>query len=400
MTSLILTLALLIPAAVPAPALEAPEGLDATATVAWETSVRSLLEEFDGWLTDPAAYGRRVDEQCRRFPEGDLFPFTFPALAYGQLALRDPGYGAHARAQMATLLDLAIPRVVRRMKARKGRLQSLGSYGGQAVYLCQLGLALGMWRMIGGDDRYEADHRHLADLIREALIARHGRPLDSFPGVIFPFDTIPCLVFLAQRDRQDSAEAGREPVERHRLWIRDHGTDPDTNLPVSRVDPGTFAPVEVPRGCDLSLRIPLVAQLDGVRAKDLWTRYTARYWLERWLVKGLAEWPDGGRRFEDMDSGPILLGVGLAASSLGVGAAIMAGDLPRLTTLLGYMARIRGLLADAAPAGSDGATVWIGGMIPTQQGYITGFLYGDAALFLSLTWTDWGLGTAQGARSP
>ena len=116
-----------------------------------------------------------------------------------------------------------------------------------------------------------------------------------------------------------------------------------------------------------------------------------RYWLERWLVKGLAEWPGGRKGFEDLDSGPILMGVGLAASSLGLGAAIMAGDSARLTTLLGYMARIRGLLAGAAPAGSDGATVWIGGMIPTQQGYVTGFLYGDAALFLSLTWTDWGL---------
>ncbi len=108
-------------------------------------------------------------------------------------------------------------------------------------------------------------------------------------------------------------------------------------------------------------------------------------------MKGLAEWPGGRRGFEDLDSGPILMGVGLAASSLGLGAALMAGDPARLTTLLGYMARIQGLLDGAAPAGSDGATVWIGGMIPTQQGYVTGFLYGDAALFLSLTWTSWGL---------
>lgn len=389
MTTLLITLALLLPATGPPPALHAPEGLADDVAAEWARTVRTLVGEFDTHLEDPAAYRRRVHKDCERFPEGDLFPFTFPAIAYAQLALRDPAYRDHARRQMTKLLDLAIPAVVRRVKARKGRLQSMGSYGGHAVYLCQLGLALGLWRAVGGDDRYEADHRRLADLVREALIARNGPPLDSFPGVVYPFDTIPCLVFLAQRDRQDSAEAGRGPVERHLLWIRDHGTDADTDLPVSRVDPKAFAAVEVPRGCELSLRIPLMAQLDPAAAKALWARYVKRYWVERWIVKGLAEWPDGQQRFEDMDSGPILMGVGLAASSLGLGAALMAGDGPRLTTLMGYLARIRGLLADAAPAGSDGATVWIGGMIPTQQGYVTGFLYGDAALFLSLTWTLW-----------
>ncbi len=391
MTVLFITMALLIQAGSPPPSLEAPEGLVTSTATEWETTVRSLISNFDGYLEDPATYERRVRKQCRRFPEGDLFPFTFPALAYGQIALRDPGYRDHARRQMAKLLDLAIPNVVSRLNARKERLQSLGSYKGQAVYLCQLGLALGMWRAVGGDERYEAAHRRLADVVREALISRSGRPLDSFPGVVYPFDTIPCLIFLTQRDRQDSAEAGREPVERHLLWIRDRGTDPDTGLPVSRVAPDTFEPMEVPRGCELSLRTPLIAQLDVKTAKALWTAYVKRYWLDRWIVKGLAEWPDGQKRFEDMDSGPILMGVGLAASSLGLGAAIMAGDPARLTTLLGYMARIQGLLADAAPEGSDGATVWIGGVIPTQQGYVTGFLYGDAALFLSLTWTDWGL---------
>ncbi|MFH1530414.1 MAG: hypothetical protein ABIK09_06730 [Pseudomonadota bacterium] len=389
MTALLLTLAFLLPAAPPPPALQAPEGLAAGTAAEWEATVRTLIQRFDGYLEDPGAYGRRVRDQCRRFPEGDLFPFTFPALAYGHLALRDPGYRDHALRQMAALLDLAIPATVERVKARKGRLRSLGSYGGHAVYLCQLGLALGLWRAVGGDDRYEADHQRLADVIREALLERNGPPLDSFPGVVYPFDTIPCLVLLAQRDRQDSAEAGREPIERHLLWVRDHGTDPDTGLPVSRVDPETFSPVEVPRGCDLSLRIPLMAQLDPAAAKALWARYVKRYWLERWIVKGLAEWPDGRRGVEDMDSGPILMGVGLAASSLGLGAALMAGDSARLATLLGYMARIQDLLTDAAPEGFDGATVWIGGMIPTQQGYVTGFLYGDATLFLSLTWTLW-----------
>ena len=207
MTQLLITLSLFL-ASAPAPALHAPDGLAPDAAAEWEQTVRTLVGEFDGHLEDPGAYGRRVREQCRRFSEGELFPFTFPALAYGHIALQDPAYRGHARAQIG---------------------------------------------------------------------------------------------------------------------------------------------------------------------------------------KGLAEWPDGKTRFEDMDSGPILLGVGLAASSLGLGAAIVAGDMPRLATLLGYMKRIGELLAGAAPQGSDDATVWIGGMIPTQKGYVTGFLYGDAALFLSLSWTDWGL---------
>ena len=49
-----------------------------------------LLKEFEGFLQAPKTFAQRVTGQCKEFPEGDLFPYLLPAMAYGNLAIADP----------------------------------------------------------------------------------------------------------------------------------------------------------------------------------------------------------------------------------------------------------------------------------------------------------------------
>jgi hypothetical protein len=49
-----------------------------------------LTKSFDSYLEEPGAYARRVERARGAFPEGDLFPFIYPALAYVNLSRRDP----------------------------------------------------------------------------------------------------------------------------------------------------------------------------------------------------------------------------------------------------------------------------------------------------------------------
>ena len=290
---------------------------------------RLLLERFDGYLTDPKAYARLVLDECAQFPEGDLFPFVFPAMAYSNLALAGTTDRQHARQQIAILIDLALPAVIKRLKPPQNKLEKLESYKRQATYLGQINLALGCYRLVGGDDRFDLIQRRISDVLYRALLKADGQPLASFPNYSWPFDTIPVLASLKLDDLQRRTKRTDALVKKHLAWVEQHGLHESTGLPYSRLGKNQ----ELPRGCDLSLRLCLLAQIDHLKAEALYQNYTKYFWLERGVAAGFAEWPRGISRFEDNDSGPIILGIGTAASGLGIGTVLAMNDQTRLKRL-------------------------------------------------------------------
>jgi len=449
-----------------------------------------LLAEFDKLLVDPAQYARRAKAECSGFPEGDLFPYVFPSLAYAGLVSAGRVQPDEAAKKVNALVDLAIESVVHKVRPPNGSLYELRSYARHATYLCQLNMALaaeewirdsswaeggrqGMGEVLrcaqddGGVDRCQGmgevircaqddggKHgkllRHLSWLIRKGLEESGGAPLASFPSYSWPFDTIPCLASIAIHDRlrgKTGTEAGTEALlsahfewieklagteagtdallSAHFEWIEKLGTEPRTGLPYSVVSksadgPGTGLPYAEesksadgaerylvrPRGCDLSLRIMYLGLFDRDRAKTLYTRYVEHFWLERFVAAGFAEWPGGGAGFVDADSGPVLLGIGSAASAMGIGAAVVAGDEYRRARLLAQVGSVREgirnlLCATAEPAGTPASsgcqtdrprvskTPLLGNMIPIREGYVSGFLFGDAVLFWAIAWHPW-----------
>ncbi|MBW1809277.1 MAG: hypothetical protein JRJ87_13865 [Deltaproteobacteria bacterium] len=359
----------------PVPPPQALDTLDSTR--------RLLLERFDSYLTDPEAYARLVADQCAQFPEGDLFPYVFVAMAYSNLALAGATDRQHAREQIATLIDLALPAVIRRLRPPENKLEKLESYGRQATYLGQLNLALGCYRLIGGDERFDRIHRRISDILYQALVKTDGRPLDSFPNYSWPFDTIPVLASLKLDDLHSRTSRTDQLVKKHLAWLEQHGRHESTGLPYSRLGKHK----ELPRGCDLSLRLCLLAQIDRSKAEALYQNYTKYFWLERGIAAGFAEWPRGISRFEDNDSGPIILGIGTAASGLGIGTVIAMNDQARLKRLADQMA-MRDTIFALLLSNTDGRQT-LGGMIPFSPEYFTGFLFGDAILFYAITWQAW-----------
>jgi hypothetical protein len=365
-------------------AAEAPAG----DKVIEETQAR-LLAGFEQSLKDPKAYDQSAMKECRAFPEGDLFPFIFPAYAYTNLALAGKVDRTTAQARVAALIDLALPHVVAKVRPPQGKLENLRTYGNHATYLGQLNTALGCYRLIGGDDRYAKLQQHISDLLHTALVERDGRPLESLPEYSWPFDTIPCLVSLRLYDMQTGKDRSAAITQKHLAWVRDHATDPATGLPWSRVDNGTGRSIEQPRGCDLALRVMMLAQLDPDGAKVLYAKFAQKFWLDRGLMAGFAEWPDGATKFEDMDSGPVVQGIGMSATGFGVGAARVAADKDRLgrmgRQMAGMKATMQALKALTPPDQQSGPMK----ALTIDDRYVTGFLYGDVSLFYSITWMPW-----------
>jgi hypothetical protein len=350
-----------------------------------------LEKGFDGWLADPAAYETTVRRECRRYPEGDLFPYTLPAMAYAQGVYADPSRRAQALARMAPLLDRAVSAAALRTRAPDRDLVRLEAYGSHGVYLGQLGLALASWRLAGGDDRYAAIEAHLAGLLADALAERGGAPIDSFPAYSWTFDTVPALAAVAAHDRLAATSRAAPLVAAHARWVREHGTEPSTGLPWSRVARDGRG-LTGPRGCELSWRIALLAQLDRDQAAALYRRYVEVHWLDRGSLAGFAEWPRGQSERADADSGPISLGIGATATAFGLAAARALGDRARLERLVAQVDEVRSLavLGSAMGGGSSGF----------QPEYLTGFLYGDAVLFYAATWHEWPAAAPLERREP
>ena len=345
-----------------------------------------LAERFDRWADDPTEYAARVRSECRRFPEGDLFPFTLPAMAYAQMVYEEPARRGAALERMAPLLDRAVTATAAKVRAPGGDLTRLQSYGGHGAYLGQLNLALGSWRLAGGDGRYDALQAHLTDILDAALSERDGLPIRSFPaGLTWPFDSVAAIVSVAAFDRHASTTRAQPLLATHRRWVESAGTEAATKLPVSRVAVNGRV-LSGPRGCDLSWRVSLLAQVDEPYASALYERYVEAHWVERDGIVGFSEWPRGRSGRADNDSGPIIRGVGTTASALGLAAAAAAGDRDRLARLADQAVLASRALALGAMTDRRGT---VGGFYRYDPDYLTGFLYGDVTLFYAVTWHRW-----------
>jgi hypothetical protein len=341
-----------------------------------------LAGQFQRLLADPVEYQRLVRTECSDFPEGDLFPFTLPALAYAHLAIAHPDRKPEFLSEAEKLITMCLPIVARRTRAPDGDLRLLENYTDHAVHLGQLNLALGRYKQAGGmDSPLLETHEAISHVLLSAAEAAQGKPLKSYPHLTWSFDTMPVLLSL-KLSGVDAQRVDRV-IGAHLDWIKTKGTDHRYQLPYSA------GPTTLPRGCELSLRIPILAELDKEFAIFTYNAYKKHFWIDRGNIAGFAEWPGGTGNHQDMDSGPIVDGIGMSATGNSFAAARALGDSATFKRLLDQLA-LRDIMVAAAifdPAAKgflDSSLDSLG--IKFNPAYYTGFLYGDAALFAVLTW--------------
>jgi len=101
--------------------------------------------------------------------------------------------------------------------------------------------------------------------------------------------------------------------------------DAKLGLPWSEVT-GRGPGARLPRGCALSWQTRYLREFDAALAARWWKQYRAHYVVDRVALVGFREWPPGVSRRADDDSGPIVNGVGAAATALAIPAARAMGD--------------------------------------------------------------------------
>ena len=164
---------------------------------------------------------------------------------------------------------------------------------------------------------------------------------------------------LAPADHTDSR--WKEPARRFVAWSAQRGLAGDWGLPISELT-GADPAASLPRGCALSWTIRYQAAWDPSTAKRLYDRYRALFFV-RMPVAGFREYPPAVDRPADNDSGPIVAGIGAAASAFGVGAARLVGDTETFSQLRASQALVTAI-ATGGPAKNGPASAFATTAIP------------------------------------
>lgn len=358
-----------------------------------DTVTQYLLAEFDGYLKKPELYKKRVRKECSIFPEGTIYPYLIPAMAYAHLALKEPKMKPHALKQIEILINLAIPSVIERVCPPHDDLTELKTYRDHGTFLSTLNLALGVYFLIGGENKnYQKIFEHLSKIFYQAVFENKGKPINSYPEYSWNFDTMFVLVSLELYDRWKKISRMTPLIEKHLDWLEKHGTHKKTCLPYSigwdTAPEGTC----LPRGCDISMRLCLLAQLNPERAKKMYKNFVKSHWVDLGYAVGFSEWPKGMQRnLGDIDSGPIIWEIGLTATGVGLGTVQALKDKERLDRLCAELILVRQLMTLIKLNKNNKLLPpsfyeWDGNITNIDQRYFTGFLYGDAVLFYAITW--------------
>jgi hypothetical protein len=278
------------------------------------------------------------------------------------------------RDEIAALLD----EVVRRTKSPKVAPWSLAD--GHAIdgstelddhnlYLSHLGVILGIHRLVTATSADEKLHTHVARHLRARSLASPLHHAPSYPGSdMWPADQSVTLLALRLYDETHATHLVDAPLAGFLATMRER-TDPSTKLFHSSVSPLDYA--TTPRGCATSWTTLYLAQVAPDVAREQYLRYREHMSADILGVGGFREWPASRARGMDVDSGPIVFGVGVAATGLGLGPAKMFGDVDRYTTIR------RAALTFGVPS-------WI-----PSHGYVTAPILGEAILFHGRTARPW-----------
>lgn len=340
--------------------------------------VGRLRSRFIAMLADPIAYDRTVATECGTFPEGRIYPYALPAMAFAQSIIASPKERQQWEGPLETLVDRLVPVVAGRLRAPDGDLLRIREMRKEGTHITTLGLTLGLAEL-AGNDRRRVLLDHVCDLLVSELAAKQGGPIDSYPTYLWPFDTVMALTVVGMQDRLRGRKRMDPLFARHFTWRREHNTDPATGLPRA-------TPAGPPRGCDLTMQVCLLGWMAPSEALSLYRRMVDHHWLELGVMAGFSEWPKGVDGIPDIDSGPVVMGIGATATGMGLGAALAMGDVDRSARLLRELALMPVLLPHLVGPGGM-AKSWCAGNVPMDAGYLTGFLYGDASMFFALTWT-------------
>ena len=197
---------------------------------------------------------------------------------------------------------------------------------GHGLHLSHLNLIYGAADQLGACAD-AAEHERITRELAKRSLADPLRHAASYDGVSlrWPADQAVTLASLGRYDAAHGTTLLQAPLDGWREVMRRH-LDATTGLPRSELT-GKGPGAKYPRGCAQSYLTRYLGEVDAELAAKWWDGYREHFLVRIGGVVGFREWPRGVERKGDVDSGPIILGIGKAASAFAIAAAKVQGDL-------------------------------------------------------------------------
>jgi len=199
-------------------------------------------------------------------------------------------------------------------------------------YRMLLILGLSSYENSTGNTQYhEMMSRQRQSLARELTEAPlHLR--DDYPDECYPTDVLWAVAAIqraAQLDGTNHTQLARSLMTTFNGPIR-----AVEGLPAFQVDAKSGQILQNARGCGNSGILQFAAELDPPLASLWYHNYESQFWKDTGWMAGFSELPNGSDpTFMDVDSGPVLLGLGSVASAFGIGAAKTVGRIDHAAPL-------------------------------------------------------------------
>ncbi len=275
------------------------------------------------FLGDALREDRAAERMQRIFPEGACFLATLYGLTWANVAREtaDPAARIRAVAEIDYALSLIdAPESTARFRDTQVRRGVFWAGQRNLVVAERLDLSPPDGRPAPLVDEFHARSRELAG----AFAGSPTHHLDSYPGECWPADQLAALASLVAHDRLFGTDLARA-ADAWKAWTLAH-LDPAVGLPAGRIDSRSGRALEPARGCGTSWILSLLPRVDAALAREFYARYAGRFGTTRLGFRAFAEWSAGAGDDPDVDSGPIVWGVGTVATGVGLAAARAAGD--------------------------------------------------------------------------
>jgi hypothetical protein len=186
--------------------------------------------------------------------------------------------------------------------------------------------------------------------------------LQTYSSASWPADNFPAIASLAIYDRVLTPRF----EELILTWLNSVDThlDPQTGLIPHSVQSYTGKTDEGTRGCSQALIIRLLFEIDSARACMYYNNFHRQFVTTFLGMPAIREYPKGCAGQGDIDSGPVLFGIGSAATIVGLGTARMAGDTLLANGLSGFIESV------GLPVTYQGRKIYGFGLMPIADAFL------------------------------
>jgi hypothetical protein len=253
------------------------------------------------------------------FPEGYVFIHALYGLSWCELALADS-------VQDKQLKDKAIKEALYafgQIHSEKGRSTfQTDLIPENGIFYCAwrnylLSKILQTDRKFNGHESYEMLFKQQTKEIIEALKLRASPYLESYNGHAWPADMFVAMASVSNYDKLYNP--GFESDIKSWLVQIKKKLDPKTHLIPHKVAPETGSIIEGARGCSIGLSLRLLKEIDPAFGKEQFDLARTHFITTQFGLPAVREYPQGTFGIGDVDSGPVIFGVGFAATIVMIG---------------------------------------------------------------------------------